>query len=241
MKPIRKKIISSAILLTTLALFLSCQKEKDDESANQQSPSTTPLLAGTDGVLWAIKQFTTMSAMGYEVSIEAGSGVGIFSVNGKNVDAGTVKLNGNTLTNMSNSYIFTVPPTQPAGIDFSSGVRWDVSGGNGINAFNHTVAKSFPSAAGFTCNSTLAAGSNYTISLSSVSGADSIIFVINNIHKTVAGTTKSYTFTASQLSSLKSGPAAVSVAPYNITYATFGGKKIAFGNQLVYQKNITVN
>lgn len=240
MKASGKKIFSGVILITTMALFASCQKEEDN-SANEQSSSTTPVLVGTDGVLWAIKQFTTMSTMGYEVSIEAGSGVGIFSVSGKNADAGNVKLNGNALTNMSNSYIFTVLPTQPTGIDFSSGVKWDVSGGNGFTAFSHTVAKSFPSASGFSCNSTLAAGNNYTISFSGVSGADSIIFVINNIHKTVVGTTKSYTFTASQLNSLKSGPAAVSAAPYNITYATYGGKKIAFGNQLVYQKNITVN
>lgn len=240
MKASRKKIISGVLLLTTLALFVSCQKE--DESANQQtSTSTTPVINGADGVLWAIRQHTTITTMGYEVTVEAGSGVGIFSASGKNVDAGSVKLNGNGLTNMSNSYIFTVLPTQPTGIDFSSGVKWDVAGGNGFTAFNHTVAKSFPSVAGFTCNSTLAAGSNYTISFSGVSGADSIIFLVNNIHKTVAGTTKSYTFTASQLSSLKSGPAAVSAAPYNITYATYGGKKIAFGNQLVYQKNITVN
>ena len=142
---------------------------------------------------------------------------------------------------MSNSYVYTVMPTQPTGIDFSSGIKRDVSGGNGFSAFSHTVSRSFPYASGFACASTLTKGSNYTISFSGVSGADSIIFVINNVHKTVSGTTKSYTFTASQLSNLSSGPAAVSAAPYNYAITTYGGKKIVFGSQLVYQKNITVN
>lgn len=240
MKVKGKKFAAGLLVMLTFSVLIACQKD-DADSTSGQTSSTTPALTGTDGVLWAIQQSTTMTVMGYEVSVEAGSGVGAFVNSGKNVDAGTVKLNGNVLTNMSNSYLYTILPTQPEGINFSSGIKWDVSGGNGFAPFNHTVSKSFPVASGFSAASTLSSGSSYTISFTGVSGADSIIFVVNNIHKTVPGTTKSYTFTASQLSSLKAGPAAISAAPYNVTFATYGGKKIAFGTQVVYQKNITVN
>lgn len=238
-----KKVGAIAMLFLSMAVLISC--EKDDPAPDSGSESTTPFIGGTVGSLWAIKTVTDVNTGGISIggvgmTIQMGTAVAVFMEDGKKLDVGTVSVNGTTLSKVSDAYISMVSATQPTGLDFSSGVNWAVTGGNGYSAFNHKVVQSFPSVGTFTAAAELSKTSSYTVSFSSVSGADSILYMVNDVVKTVAGNVKSYTFTADQLSKVAKGTALVQAVPYNYRMSTYGGKKIAFGTEVVYSKSVTV-
>ncbi len=235
---------TKAIILFSLALtiFSACQKDETAPS-DATNANTTPIFEGSAGVLWAVRTSTTVNTGGFGgITIDVGTGVGVFMDGDKYVDAGTVKLNGQELSKMSNnSYVSTASLTQPTGIDFSDGIKWDISGGNGFAAFSHTNTNTFPTAIGFTCPETLNKANGFTMSLTNVSGADSIIFMVNDVLKTLPGNTKSYTFSAEQLSKLSKGPGVAEIVPYNYKIVNYGGKNIVFGNELALTQTITIN
>jgi hypothetical protein len=239
----RKKTGVLILLLFSLVIFNSC--EDSGETPEAIKASTTPAIKGSAGVCWALRTVTTVNTgginIGTDLTIDVGTGIGVFMDNGKSVDVGTVTLNSLPLEKVSNNYMTTVSATQPTGVDFSKGIKWAITGGNGFTAFNHTVTNSFPYTGTFTSAKTLTKADGYTLGFSSVSGADSIIFAINDVVKTVPGNVKSYTFTAAQLSKLSKGPGVVQAVPYNYKIVNYGGKYIAFGNQVSYSQTITIN
>ena len=243
MKFSRKKTGIFILLLVSLGIFSSC--EKTDETPESTKASTTPAIKGSAGVCWALRTVTTVNTgginIGADLTIDVGTGVGIFMDNGKSVDVGTVTLNGLPLEKVADNYMTTVSATQPTGVDFSKGIKWAITGGNGFTAFSHTVTNTFPSTGTFTSAKTLTKADGYTLGFSSVSGADSIIFAINDVVKTVPGNIKSYTFTAAQLSKVAKGAGVVQAVPYNYKIVSYGGKYIAFGNQVSYSQTITIN
>ena len=231
------------LLILSIAFLISCSK--DDPTPETATASTTPVFEGTAGVLWAVRTVTEVNTGinigGAAITMEIGTAVGVFMDGGNSVDVGTVSMNGTNLDKYSNNYVSTVSVTQPTGLDFSKGIKWAITGGSGFAAFNHTVTNSFPSVGTFSPPAELTQANGYTLGFSSVSGADSIIYSVNDVSKTVAGNVKSYTFTAAQLSKLSKGPAIVQAVPYNYKIATYGGKQIVFGNELVYTKTININ
>jgi hypothetical protein len=242
MKNKRQKASIIFLLALSLGALYSCTKT--DATPEAVKASTTPSFEGTAGVLWALRTVTTINTgvPGVDgITIDVGTGVGMFIDGGKNLDVGTVTLNGVALSNMSNTYMSTVSATQPTGVDFSGGIKWAITGGSGYSAFSHTVTNKFPVAGTFSSPSTLIKTDSYTIGFSSISGADSIIFVVNDVMKTVSGNTKSYTFTPAQLSKLTKGPGIVQAVPYNYKIANYGGKNLVFGNELAYSQVITIN
>jgi hypothetical protein len=244
MKITRKTAGAILLLLLSIGVISSC--EDNDVAPDASKVSTTPAIGGSAGVLWAVRTVTQVNLggvnIGDPITIDVGTGFGAFLDGDNMVDVGTVTLNDLPLTRYSNnSYISTVSVTQPTGVDFSNGIRWAITGGNGYAAFDHTVTNSFPYAGTFTSSETLDRSENYTMSFSSISGADSIIFAINDLVKTVPGNTKSYTFTAAQLEKLSKGPGVIQAVPYNYKIVSYGGKYIAFGNQVSYSKTITIN
>ncbi|MDB4534079.1 hypothetical protein N9242_04335, partial [Vicingaceae bacterium] len=176
------------------------------------------------------------------ITTTIGTGVATFiDGNSSFIGAGTVKLNTNTLTqNPNNSYVFVPGTTMPTGISFAGNVSWDVSGGNGFNAFTKNVTIGFPTVSEITSSATVTKSTGYTVTVNNVSGADSVLFLVGGIDKTISGNATSCTFSSSELSSLANGTAAVQVAAYISTNETIGGKVIYYGNETVQSKTITV-
>jgi len=231
------------VLLLSLAFIYSCQK--DDTAPDALKASTIPTFTGSLGALWAVRTVTEINTggvnIGIPLTIEVGTGVGAFWDGGKSVDVGTVSLNDKALDKISNNYITNVSASQPTGVDFSKGIKWAITGGSGFTAFTHNVINSFPGTGTFTGEKTLTKANGYSIGFTSVSGADSIIYAINDVVKTVSGNIKSYTFPASVLSKLSKGTGIVQAVPYNYKIVSYGGKNIVFGNQIAYSQTITIN
>ncbi len=155
-------------------------------------------------------------------------------------DAGTVQCNTKALTKQSNnSYVFQPSQSDASGIDFSSGSDWNVSGAGTIPAFTHSF-NSFPTSPTITSNTdevTLANG--YTFSISGVSNADSILFILASgsgyVQKRVGGWETSVTFSVSDLSTLQASDyGLIQVTPYTYQENTsvIPGKKVYFVNQV---------
>lgn len=238
------KSILFALICTMSLLVVSCKKENPEPeeqtpTASTPTGSTTPIPSNADGVMWAIR--STSSFQGF--AIEIGTAVGIF-MNGTTdlVNVGTVSVNSENLTASSNNaYTFTPNQTSPTGLDFSNSTDWSVSGGNGHAAFTYDASSLvFPTGSAITSAATVTKANGYTLTCSSVSGADSTLFLIGNVSKTVPGSANSCTFSASELSGLSAGTSVVMIVPYKLMQATINGKNYYFGKERVNQLAVTI-
>lgn len=243
MKKIPAKLL---VVLVVLMAAAGCNKDNDNNTNTTSTVSSTQLFNYSDswGLLAAVKTVTyqTVPIIGQQ-EIILGTAVAAFpsSQGGTTyLDAGTVQCNTKTLSKQSNnSYIFQPTQTDVTGIDFGSGVDWNVSGAGSIPAIN-TSFNSFPSTPSITSNKeSVSLGSGYTFSISSVSNADSILFILASgsgyVEKRVGGNATSVTFSASDLSSLSaSSYGLLQVTPYRYTTNTsiIPGKKVYLVNQV---------
>lgn len=250
----KSKVILMALVVGTLSF--SCGK--DDDAPTPATATNTPTggggggnstgnaqpnFPGADASLWAVKSLSVTQVPNMPpITTTMGIGVGVFFDTGNSyVDVGTVQLNSNALTkNPNNSYTYTPGQSNPTGIDFSSGVTWNVSGGNGFSAINKNVTLGFPTVSEITSGATVNKASGYTLTVNNVTGADSVLFLIGDVNKTIAGNANSCTFSASELNSLTSGSTVAQVAAYVSTNETVGGKLIYYGNETVQTKSVTV-
>lgn len=230
----------STTVLTSCDLFEGKAKEPD-------KAETRPAFDTSYSILWAINTKTSVNTGGIggidmgDIQVDFGTAFASFTDDGKYVAAGEVKVNDAALKMESNKfYMSQISLLDPEGLTLSGTTKWSVGGAGNIPAVTHTTRKYMPTGAGFNCDATVDKTASYTISLSSVSYADSILYLVNDIAKTVAGHVKTVTFTADQLSSLKKGNAFVQVAPYNYEIKRFGTKDFVFGNQIVFSKMVTI-
>jgi hypothetical protein len=234
------------VLVCSLSMLISSCKKEDiipeepaPTPASTPAGSTTPTPIGADGVMWAIRSSSTVQGF----TIEIGTAVGIF-MNGTTdlVNVGTVSVNSNNLTASSNNaYTFTPNQTMPTGLDFSSSTDWAISGGNGHAAFTYDASSLvFPGGSAITSSTTVTKANGYTLTCSSVSGADSTLFIIGNVSKTLAGSANSCAFSASELTGLSAGSSVAMIVPYKLMQATINGKNYYFGKERVNQVSVTI-
>lgn len=239
------KLFSKSLLMSVLVLvFAACEDlDKDKEPVKT---STRPEFNSAYSVMWAINTKTTMNSGGInlgvgDVEIDFGTAYASFVDGGKNVAVGVVKAAGTELKMEANKiYLSPFSITNPTGITFEGNVTWTVEGGSGFTAIDYTSRKAFPKASGLSADETVDRSTSYTVSVSSVSAADSIFYGVNDVYRTVAGNVKSVTFTPEELSKLDKGSAFVQVAPYNIEMKKNGTKDIIYGNQIVISKLVTI-
>jgi hypothetical protein len=242
----RLKTISfrSMLLVTALSLVISSCKKEDDDNNNNNDNNSSSIQLG-DGTLVAVRSETIQTTPIGDITITIGTGVAAFSGNANYsslVDAGVVKINDETMQKQSNNaYVFVPGAAMPTGLDFSGGVNWSVAGStsSGVPAFEHTVSGGFPNAGNIT-SSDQVSKAGYTLTISNVSNADTVYFLINDVVKAFAGSTTTATFSADELSGLAKGQGIVTVAPWRFTTAQYGGKNFYFVNETVKQKSVTI-
>lgn len=202
----------------------------------------TPTVGGSYwGVLVALKMQFSYAVTGapYPVSIDYDMGIANF-YNGAGsstlVDAGTVSINSNDLEKQTSGsyYLSATTGLTPSTLGLTSGVQWQVAGGNGIPPINYTHTGSFPGYSG-TLPSEINRSQDLVIDLGTkVTGADSVYIVIITADKQII---KAFdgnpapakaTITASELSSLPAvsdNTAYLEVVPFTYKMPTFSGKQ----------------
>ena len=240
--------------LTFIALialfFTACIKDPFNQNPSTTSaPPPTPNACPTaDAALWAVRSFSTRDvAPGFpSVDIEIGLGVGIFTTNGvgntssSRVNVGAVSVNGENADYEGETYITKPSASNAEGVDFTSGVSWQVAGDDGFGGFTHVPTNVFPSSSAITSSKEVVKANGYTLSCSTISNADSVLFLIGDVYKIAGGNTTSYTFTATDLSGLSTGDNVAQIVPYTLSSATLGGKNICFGKEVVRQISVTI-
>lgn len=243
-----------SLLLTAATLTLGACKKDDDEPETPSTPSTpnnngqastTPSFPGAAGSLWGVNTYSIQSTPIGDFEIEAGVGIAIFpSADNASVyvSGGTVTLNDVALTEQSSHAYLSMPTTaNPTGIDLSSGTtHWVVSGSANVPAFDRTPSFSFPTVQPVTSSTTVVRADGYTLSAGSVSGADSVVFAVGGILKTLPGGNSSCSFSAAELASLSAGPSIVQVAAYTFEHEVIDGKDIYFGKETVRTRSVTI-
>ena len=242
-----KNIFITSIAFICFAItIIGCKKTTTEPTPTTSTAATTPRPGDADGVLATVNVDATTTAAGITIPLTIGEAVAAFGSTSANflagtyVDAGTVSCNTQALTKQTgNSYLYQPTGSSATGIDFSSGVNWNVSGAGSIPAITKSLGVVMPTMPTVSSSKTVTKGSAYTMNINSISHADSIIFIIASgsvtLQKTLPGTATSCTFTASETGTLaKSTTALIQVDPFNYTSEIIGGKKIYYVNESSY-------
>lgn len=219
-----------------VGLAFACSKDDDNNNNNNNlvpdEVSQAPVFQGAAGVNWAW-QTTFNSEFG---GLEQSQAVAVYTNGQSYVNVGEVKVNGFKLTNMSNTYFFfpDFSNPDPSWLEFESrNITWEVSGGSGFSAFSHLEDRPWPSIGEIILPAELRRSQPFTVNISSISNADSVIFTLEeDVSAVVAGNVTSYTFLPAQLTGIKPGEdnaIGVTVTAYNYESINQGGKKIYFG------------
>ncbi len=243
----KARISFLTMLLFAMSLaFTSCSDSDDEDDAPAPTPTPAPdgipVIPMADAALIAVESFSTTDTPFGPIETIIGTGVAVFyDANNNFVSAGDVSLNETALTlNSNNSYTLIPSLSAPLGVEFSSGVNWMVEGGNDFPMIDHSVNFGFPSIGELDISSTVDRSEDYTIHINSISGADSIIYMVNEVIKTVAGNQNTCTFTSEELSSLSGGTGIVQAAAYKMQGSDFSGKSIYFVNEQVRSQTVTI-
>lgn len=242
--------IGLSFMIVLIASLSSCDKVElpediiTDEETNDPTPPPFPELVGSDGTLVAIKSQSTQSTPIGPMTITIGLGVAVFYETGNTstfLDAGTVNLNSLQCTKQNNNaYAFQPSADNATGIDFSSGVSWSVSGSANVEAFSFDPSISFPTVDAISSGDVVNKANGYTLTTTSVTGADSVIFQVGSVLKTVAGNSTSCTFSSSDLSGLSTGTSIVQIAGYKMQNQIITAKNYYFINETVVTKTVTI-
>lgn len=240
------------VLLALNFAMVSCSKDddKDDEDTTpteQEQAQTYPTPGDADGTLVAVKSVSITDTPIGPIETILGTAVGVFTddgfASGDFISAGMVSCNASELDiNPNNSYVFTdISATNPTGINYNNDVEWEVSGANGIPNFSYNAdVFGFPAVSAITSADVVDKATGYTVTCNSVSGADSTLFLIGGVTKTLAGNATSCTFSSAELTNVDTGMNIVQIAAYTIGDNTFSGKKIYFVNEYVQSQSVTV-
>lgn len=243
------------ILMLSIALIFSASCKKTATIPTNNNNNTTGVTAPTpspgpgDGVIVSVKSITNTNVGGFPVNTEFGTGVAAFGnlATGVYQEAGNVTLEGKTLTKQNNnSYTFVASATDPLGISFSGTHDWNVSGGAGMTAFNHSASKGFPSYSDMSAFTSINSANSFDLKVTgSISNSDSVYFIIGGTNTTIVkrfgGGTTSATFSASELQSIGKGTVTAMIVPWNWVTETINGKTIHVVNEIALSRIVDLN
>ncbi len=266
-----KKITTICISLIVIGFASSCKKEgcTDENATNYDSkakkdngtctypepepikeatePETyTPTFTGEFASLIGIKTVSTTSTPVGEIDTELGTAVAVFRNTGStaNVDAGTVNCETNDLQKQSNnSYVFIPSTSNPTGISFSSPISWTGSG-NTWPSFSTSTSNTFPVVSKISSGD-LTTTSSYTLTCSSVTASDSVLFGIYGPDASkivIKGSNQnSHTFSASEVAAIGKGKGYAQIVGLKYDNQTIATKQYWLINETVRSKSININ
>jgi hypothetical protein len=250
-----KKMTTWAIcaLIAVPVLLTSCNKDEDENNqtpVNNQTP--LPSITGVDGVMAAINTSVVQNVpfLGETTTFLGLAAAAFYDGSGNLANAGTVSVNGVDLSSTQNSYVLTPGIANPTGITFGPSVSWEVTGGSGIPAFTHTYNAKVPKIGNITGVGSEITQSDLTVGIdlqnvgTDLGTLDSIIYMIAGPSGdkliTKRGNQFTHTFSAAEVTAVGKGQGMVQVVGYNLKIENKGGKNIAFVNEGVFNKQVTI-
>jgi len=239
-----------AISLIAVLVLASCKKEEastDDtggSATGNGTAGTPPSFGDADGVRAAVRSHVVLSTPLGNQEVIVGIAAGGFSNDqfATRVSVGPVSCNGEDLfMQASGAYAYAPSVLNPNGIDLTATneVTWVVGGGNGFASFTRTLAGPFPVTDAISSGNVVRAA-GHTLTVGTVALADSVLFAVGAVTRTLAGSANSCTFTAAELGALSAGQALAQVVAYSSVQEEIGGKRIYFVKQSLRTKSVMV-
>jgi hypothetical protein len=263
MKKFNKFLLPVAALFMALA---SCQPDEETPEPETPTPATptaptppSPTVPGVHGAMVAIKLDFSYTQMGYSVPMNMEMGVAAFyATPGSStlVNAGTVKINNNTLTNTNNAYTITagIPLQEPTTLGLDGNINWNVSGSTDVQASNYNIDGTVYPFPDYTptipTDITRANGLSLNFTTGTTSGADSVYVVIisgsKSFMKAYSATAGNVMISAADLNTLDASSstslAYIEICPWRVLgYQTLMGKTYAYVNEKAIVRTINLN
>lgn len=208
-------------LALCLTGFPSCNKD-EETPAQPTSNYVDPVGAISDGAVLVTARANVanpVSVPGFpSLDITIDVPVAIFYKDSKAVPVGGVSIDGKALELNNNVYSLGQTLVSPTGEFYMYDSRnWSVQAGGGVSAFTYTPGRALPTVGVLTTPTDVVKGEPYTLSVNSVSGADSILYNVGGVTRTVGPRTLSVTFSGEETRNVQGGEVTVvQVAGYNI-------------------------
>ena len=239
-----KPMICMACLALITSIHFSCNKVADSIIQKATSLSATSIHFGDAfGMLDAIRTVSYVTVAGVLVPAESNTAIAAFyDTAGVSLylDAGTVILNGQSLTKDTNNF-YTYQNSQVP-LDFSS-IQWQVSGNGRVPAISKNDSNPVPSYSGYgSLPASITKANGVSINVSGqITGADSVYVAISDynnkwIIKKVSSSASNAVFSADDLTGLTTGKGMIQVSAFNFIYENHSSKKFYFVNQAIYTK-----
>ncbi|MCC6541686.1 MAG: hypothetical protein IT225_05660 [Flavobacteriales bacterium] len=202
---------------------MCCRKE--DSEPEPAPPDPTPA-ATYHASFTAIR---SMDDLGGGVPVSAYSARASFTApDGSPVEMDTVRVNGLDMVQViAGQYV----ATDVMGLDLSTEelvwVAGDADAGSDITEPVNDLV--YPSVGVITSADTVPDGAGYTLTCDGVSGADSVVFVLGSLQRTLAGNVATCTFSAAEVQGLGAELYMASITALRVRHGTIGEVACRFG------------
>ena len=237
--------------LVALALiaFVSCGDDDGDATAAPDNgQAVDPIGALERGAVLVTASVSTAPPVTVpgvpEFDVTLDIPVAAFYVGGNLVDVGEVSIDGQALGQQGNTYTVTADFANPSAtvIDYTDR-NWTVAGGGDVPALDVRPTRPQPTLGTVTAETEIAAGTPYTMSVASISSADSVYYILGGVVKRFGAGTRSVTFSADEVgrAQTSAGSTVAQVAAFNTEQRDVGGFPVFLIGQAVNNKIVTIN
>lgn len=222
--------------LLVLVSLTACSKDKDDAASPSGGGGGTPdPFAGYELSLTTAFQRTETTNTHYANAIlldpsHTRSPIDSVALSGIELQPGMF------MTNMYNL---------PAGSAFNvlnDDAHWHVNINDTVPTIERTItAAPFPSVGNLTSSTVISSSMPYTLSVSSMENADSVIFAIGHVVRTMPGNSTSCSFTVGEMSALTGASGAdIMISASRTQIQTIGGLRVRFVKSYTHTRSVLI-
>jgi hypothetical protein len=240
--------MKTSILFMAIAIIICAAGCKPADPPEYKVASGGGFFGRFYATRFTLQNETATGAATYAVFFNPGVGLTTSSDSATTVFVQNVACDGNNMTGLtkftSPGPPFTEGYYQGSAENLADGIRWDVSGDNGIPFFSWTDNSLFPDYTGPVPNAvTKATGITFNFPASSVINADTVFIVMDNKGGAVRKGSRppcSLTFTAQELSGWNAESASLNIILVHHTVKDFSGLSFAFFQSRAISKTVPV-
>ena len=240
-----RSLFCLAICATVLT---GCDKDDETSTTPNDGQTVNPVGALDRGAVLVTATVSTAPPVtvpgvpAFDITLDVP--VALFYDGGTLVDAGEVSIDGQALGKQGNTYTIAPDFANPstALVDYEDRT-WSVSGGGSVPAIDATASRPQPSLGTVTAESEVVTGTPYTVSVSAITGADSVYYILGGVVKRFGGSTRTATFSADDIARAQSqgGQTVVQVAAFNTEERRIGDFPVFLIGEAVNNKSVSIN
>ncbi|HAW51827.1 MAG TPA: hypothetical protein DCX54_05780 [Flavobacteriales bacterium] len=222
-------------------LLASCAKDDNQELATIKDGPTTASIDGMEGFFNSVKEVRHVSPPMGPIRIDNGTNVWFYKFpmpySNAFIDVGDVFCNGLKL--QKSGIPWTRVYVADSGLVFNQNLTWTVTGGSGVQPFTHVSTMGFPYVSELICPDTIVSGQPCTVSVDTLTNADSVEFWFGNAKFHAPGNVMSHTFSTAEVDSVVLNVPPGAVYTVRIPIYTYRHSGFIINGRKYYFRNVT--